>query len=225
MPRPYTQRLRADKAAETRSSILAAARALLPDADELKVEEVARRAGVSVPTLYSHFRSKSGLLSALLGQIESEAGLFAGFERVWRSPDGEAALRTMLEATLRFWQHAWTFVAFALRVRRTDSELGARFDRLDRSRLGHLVVICRRLRDERRLRAGLSPARAGRLAFALSTPYVYEALVVQFGVPAPSAKRMVVDAVVGAVLRPGSSPVRAADPIDWAALGLKPPVT
>ena len=59
------------------------ARTLLPQADQLQVEEVAQRAGVSVPTLYSHFGSKGGLLSALVGQIERELGLYGGFERVW----------------------------------------------------------------------------------------------------------------------------------------------
>src|SRR5438270_9295864 len=41
---------------------------------------------------------------------------------------------------------------FALRRRQTDPEVGARIDRLDRSRLGHLVVICRRLGEEGRLK-------------------------------------------------------------------------
>jgi len=224
VPRSYTQRARADKTAQTRARILRAARELLPHADALGVEEIARRARVYAPTVFSHFGSKAGLLSALVDQVQGEAGLFAGFERVWQSPDGEAALRTMIEATFRFWQQAWTFVEFGLRVRRTDPELGARFDRLDRSRLGHLVVICRRLRQELRLRRGLTPAQAGRLAFALSTPYVYEALVVQGGTSAPAAERMVVDAVVGAVVRLDSraAPSQA---IDWARLGLKPPVT
>lgn len=224
MTRAYTQRLRADQFAETRTRILARARELLPNADGIKVEEIARRAGVSVPTLYSHFGSKVGLLSALVGEIETEAGLFVSFERVWRCPDGESALRTMLEATLGFWQQAWIFIDFGLRVRRTDPELGARFDRLDRSRLGHLVVICRRLRDERRLRKGATPERAARLAFALTTPYVFEALALQGGVPAPTAVRMIANAALDAVISPGSVPIRS-DAIDWPRLGLRPPVS
>ena len=218
----YVQRSRAEKANETRERILAAARELAPQADALKVEEIARRAGVSLPTLYSHFGSKVGLLTALIGEIEREAGLFAGFSRVWKSTDGEAALRTMLDLTLSFWERAWTYIAFCLRVRRTDPDLGERFDRIDASRVGHLVVICRRLREEGRLRPGVSPERAGRLAFALTTPYVYEALVVQSGVPARAARRMVVEAATGAVVRPDTPAVRA-EGIDWGRLGLRPP--
>ena len=130
MTRAYNQRLRAAKSAATRTRILSATRDVLPQADQLNVDEIARQAGVSVPTLYSHFGSKGGLLSALVDQISGEAGLYAGFERVWACEDGESALRTMLGTTLAFWHDAWIFIQFGLRVRRTDAELGARFERL-----------------------------------------------------------------------------------------------
>src|SRR6266550_7408104 len=167
MPRSYTQRVRAEKSTHTRAAILAAARGLFGKSDELRVEQIARRARVSVPTLYTHFESKGKLLSAVVGDISREVGLIAGFERVWRCNDGESALRTMLEATFGFWHRAWSVVQFGLRVRRIDPELGARFDRLDESRLGHLAVICRRLAQEGRLKTRTSPARAARAAFAL----------------------------------------------------------
>ena len=199
------------------------ARTLLPQADQLQVEEVAQRAGVSVPTLYSHFGSKGGLLSALVGQIERELGLYGGFERVWQCQDGESALRMMLEATLHFWHQAWSFIEFGLRVRRTDPEIGARIDRLDRSRLGHLVVICRRLDQERRLKPGLGPAKAARLVFALTTPYVHEALAVQGRLPVAAGRSLIVDAAVDAILQPGTQAVTESS-IDWVRLGLKPPV-
>jgi AcrR family transcriptional regulator len=224
MKRPYNQGLRAEKSAATRASILAAARDLLPSSDNLNLDEIARRARVSVPTLYSHFGSKGGLLSAVVGQIEAEAGLFAGFGLVWECEDGEAALRTMLDATLRFWEQAWTFIEFALKVRRTDTELAARFDRIDKSRVGHLVVICKRLSEEGRLASGATPAQAARLAFALTTPYVFEALVVQGGVPANAARRMVVEAAAGAVIDVDATPIETL-PVDWVKLGLRPPVT
>jgi AcrR family transcriptional regulator len=224
MTRPYTQRLRAEKATHTRAAIMTAARDLFPIAGELKVEQIARRARVSVPTLYTHFESKGKLLSAVVGEISTEAGLFAGFERVWQCNDGESALRTMLETTFRFWHRAWSMVEFGLRVRRTDPELGARFDRLDDSRLGHLLVICRRLAQEGRLKPRTSPAHSARAAFALTTPYVYEALVINGGLPMAAARRIAVDGALNAVLRPRSRPVYS-ERIDWAKLGLKPPVT
>ena len=224
MTRPYEQRLRADKTAATRARILSTTRALLPKAEQLNVDEIARRAGVSVPTLYSHFGSKGGLLSALTDQISREAGLYAGFERVWACRDGEAALRTMVGATLGFWRDAWTFIQFGLRVRRSDAELGARFDRLDSSRKGHLLVICRRLHEEKRLKPGMTPAKAAALVFALTTPYVYESLVAAGGMSDRAARAITVETAVESVLRTGSRPIRSKS-IDWVKLGLRPPVS
>src|SRR2546423_7879598 len=118
MARSYTQRLRAEKSTQTRAAILAAARDLFAEADELKVDQIADRAGVSVPTLYTHFESKGKLLSAVVGEISREVGLFAGFERVWRGHDGGAALRTMLRTTFRFWHRAWGLAGVGLWGRR-----------------------------------------------------------------------------------------------------------
>ena len=199
--------------------MLAAARSLLPTANALRAEEIAGLAEVSVQTLYSHFGSKGGILVAVFDELMGEAGLRAGFERVWRTNHGEAALREMLEATLGFWRDAWPVIAFGLRVRRIDPELGARIETFDKSRLGHLLVICRRLEEEKRLPRGLAAERAARLAFGLTTPYVYEALVVQWGMPASAAAALVVEAVARAVLKPSSQAVHTKG-IDWARLGL-----
>src|SRR2546421_12451264 len=124
MTRPYEQRLRADKTAATRARILSATRALLPKAEQLNVDEIARRAGVFVPTLYSHFGSKGGLLSALTNQISREAALYAGFERVWACTDGAAALPTMVAATFGCWPGAWDSVRFGLRASSSVAQLG-----------------------------------------------------------------------------------------------------
>ena len=69
---------------------------------------------------------------------------------------------------------------------------------------------------------GLTAPNAARLAFALTTPYVHESLVVHNKLGAAAARSLVIDAVVAAVVRPGGRP-RPSD-IDWARLGLKPPV-
>jgi len=210
VPRSYVQRARAAKTQETRDRILRVARTHLPGADELRMDDLASVARVSVQTLYSHFGSKGGLLATLFEQEMAEAGTHTEFEHVWRTGDGEAALRAMLEATFAFWRRAWPLIAFALRVRRSDRELGERIDVFDQRRLARLVEICRRLRTQHRLVSALSPAGAAQLAFSLSTPYVYEA----FDGPASP----IVEAIVGAVVTTrarvrarAAEPSRAAD--------------
>jgi AcrR family transcriptional regulator len=62
--RPYTQRARAARTAETREHILAAARSLASErlTARIVLGEVAARAGVSVQTVLRHFGSKDALL-------------------------------------------------------------------------------------------------------------------------------------------------------------------
>lgn len=205
---------------ETRRRILAVAREHMPAADALRVEEIARLADVSVQTVYSQFGSKGGLFVALADEIEKEAGLEAAFEAIWRSRHGEAALRTALDAALRLWDNSWSFIAFTLRARRTDADLRARLESFDKSRLAHLEVICRRLQEERRLADGLTAASAARLAFALTTPYVHEAMVLEGGLSARASRALVIDSVVRVVVEPGSPPVPSPF-IDWNRLGLR----
>lgn len=81
------------------------------------------------------------------------------------------------------------------------------------SRRGHLEVICPRLQQEDRLEAGLSPEVAARIAFALTTPYVYEAQLVQGGLATSDADGWVVDAATAAVIDLGTPPV-SSDAID-----------
>ena len=187
MARRYLQLARADKTRETHRRILQVARKHLPTADDLRMEELAKLARVSVQTLYSHFGSKGGLLATLFEQEMAEAGTRIDLDLT----DGVGALRAQLTTTFAFWRQAWPLIAFALRVRRTDPELGARIDAFDQRRLARLTEICRRVRADGRLARGLTPATAARLAFSLSTPYVHEAFA------GPST--VVVEAIVGAV--------------------------
>jgi AcrR family transcriptional regulator len=214
--RSYNQRVRAERARQTRARILAATREQLPEADQMRVEEIATSAEVSVQTLYSHFGSKGGLLVAMFEEVMEDAGLYAGFGRVWASRDGETALRAMVEAALGFWADAWPLIEFCLRVRRTDRELGARIDGFDASRLQDMRVICVRLAEEGRLREGLTAEDAARLAFALTSPYIHEALVIQAGTPAEVARRQVADLVTRNLVRVDTQPVREGRSVDWS---------
>lgn len=224
MPRKYEQRVRSDSTAATRRHILQATRSLVAGHGDLPVNEIARRARVSVQTVYTHFGSKSNLLMAVVDEVQREAGLYAGIADVWAARDGETALRRMIAATFRLWDRAWPFVEFSLRLRRTDRELGEQLARVDESRLTHLRVICRRLGDEDRLRADVTPDRGAELAFALTTPGVYEELAALRDWSLDEAAREVADGIVSALCATQQA-APAPGPIDWVAYGLEPPGT
>ena len=206
-------------AATTRQRILRAARQMVKRGSDLPVDEVAARAGVSVQTIYAHFGSKRGLILASIDDMQREIGLYEELEAVFASPHGEVALRRMVGTTFTLWDRGWPFVALTLRARRVDREFGAQMAEIDTMRRTHLWVICRRLDAEGRLRTPGAPEPAADIAFALTTPTVYENLVRVRGWPSDHASATVAGIVVDAIVDPATAP--ATDPApDWGSLGL-----
>jgi AcrR family transcriptional regulator len=66
--RRYNAPARRAKAEETRARILATAKAEFSEhgVDRVTIDDIAQRAGVSAPTVYALFRSKSGLLKEII---------------------------------------------------------------------------------------------------------------------------------------------------------------
>ncbi|HEV8596834.1 MAG TPA: helix-turn-helix domain-containing protein [Candidatus Dormibacteraeota bacterium] len=74
--RTYASPLREEQALRTRERItLAVAKVMARGISTLSVPAVARAAGVSVPTVYRHFRTKRELVRALGGYYQERAGL------------------------------------------------------------------------------------------------------------------------------------------------------
>ncbi len=74
--RAYRSKLREEQTEETRARILdATMRVMATGLASLSVPAVAREAGVSVPTIYRHFRTKPELLAALYPHAARRAGI------------------------------------------------------------------------------------------------------------------------------------------------------
>jgi AcrR family transcriptional regulator len=74
--RPYRSALRERQAEETRDRILEATiRVMATGAGSGSIPTIAREAGVSVPTVYRHFRTKSELMAAIYPFLSRRAGL------------------------------------------------------------------------------------------------------------------------------------------------------
>lgn len=74
--RRYTSELRSIQAAATRDRILDALVDVLAEGvDTLSIPAVAERAGVSIGTVYRHFRDKAGLLRALIPHAGKKSGI------------------------------------------------------------------------------------------------------------------------------------------------------
>jgi AcrR family transcriptional regulator len=80
--RPYRSDLRAQQADETRRRILdATLRVMAGGLASLSIPAVAREAGVSVPTIYRHFRTKAELLKETYPHVARRSG-FDGLPKV-----------------------------------------------------------------------------------------------------------------------------------------------
>ena len=98
-PRPtraYRSELRQEQTEETRARILdATIRVMATGLASLSVPAVAREAGVSVPTIYRHFRTKRELLAAVYPHAARRAGVDAIAD-----PRSLDELRPMIRALL-----------------------------------------------------------------------------------------------------------------------------
>jgi len=90
-------------------------------ADDVSLEEIARRAGVGIGTLYRHFPTRQALLEAVYtDQVES---LSARAEELLRSESPAGALAEWLRAMVKFSSTKRSMTTALLATLGTDSEL------------------------------------------------------------------------------------------------------
>lgn len=101
-PRTYHSPLRSERANQTRTTILRAARRLFENKglSATTIKDIAEEADVSVPTVYATFGSKAGLVIGLLGLLEDDAGDLEKPE----DPDADTALDNWLDTHTRIFE-------------------------------------------------------------------------------------------------------------------------
>ncbi|MBA2810193.1 TetR/AcrR family transcriptional regulator [Streptomyces sp. KM273126] len=143
------RRLRAD-AARNSEKILRAAREIYTESGpEASLEEVARRAGVGIATLYRRFPNKEELVRALLEQTVAEE-MAPAIEAALHDKDHLRGLAALLEAA----------VSFAARERGILSALrnsGSLASEISESFYEALILVTRRAQRAGRIRADLVP--------------------------------------------------------------------
>jgi AcrR family transcriptional regulator len=173
-------RRRAGKA--TRDVILDAALALLTRTGaNIRLEDVAREAGVTRQSVYIHFGSRSGLLLALVQHVDADGTLDDLVQQVLDARGGAAALdavvRLHAEYSPRLYPLARVFMAG---LHGDDALRGAWEDRMEARRSLYRFVV-ESLEGEGLLAAGWDVEVAIDLIFALTSWQVFELLVVDRG--------------------------------------------
>jgi AcrR family transcriptional regulator len=172
-----TSSLRQRQAAATRLRVTRAARRVFTARgySSATIAEVAKAAGVAVPTVYKLYRSKRGLLAAVIEGWRSEF-VPAAFEAVPADPP--AALAFWAQTIRRQWQNGLdiaTLLTAAASEPEVRDELSARLKVRDAwvHRVAEII--------EPSLAPGLTSAQAAALLSALALPELYRELVIVRG--------------------------------------------
>jgi len=164
----------------TCGALLAAARELLEEQgfESVTMAAVAARAGVSRRAVYLHFSSRAELLTAVFSYLGEREDIAGSLRRVWEAPDAVAALEEWAWHLARIHPRILAVARAADRVRRSDPDAAAFWDRS----MGNWQAGCRQLvawlEREGRLAPPWTVDTAADMLWALMSFDVLEGLLV-----------------------------------------------
>jgi AcrR family transcriptional regulator len=165
----------------------------------ISMADVARAAGVSRQAVYLHFNSRASLFVAVVRHMDEQDGIRGRCEVALGHDDPVAALEGFLSEWLHYAERIHLVASALLASRHDDPDaMNAWNDRMEELRVGFRHAM-RRLADAGRLRAGLDPASAADLAWAMTSIPVWEQLTLDCGRPPAEVRRRLIEAVTGAV--------------------------
>ena len=203
--RAYNGALRKEQAQMTRGRILDAARRLLVSGtySSVTMEDIAREAGVAYQTVYGIFGSKLRLAQALIESgFPHVADALKLLDQLESSDDPELGLRTSARVSRLIYE----LCADLLRFMRESGDPGllARYRDREEERLVGMVRygLAERLERSGRLRAGISPAEAVAVIWALNGPDQYTQMVFERGWTPSRYEEWLGDTLINTLLQP-----------------------
>ncbi|HVO79260.1 MAG TPA: TetR/AcrR family transcriptional regulator [Terriglobales bacterium] len=203
--RSYRSLVRQRQAGDTRRRIVEATRQLLQAEGYagMTIEAIAQRAEVSAQSVYAIFKSKTGILTALLDQ--STFG--PDYEEVVRQARGASDPETRLRLAARVARQirgaqsaAFDLMRGAGVVAPELAKLQQQRERLRYEREESMIIF---LRDSGRLRPGLSHKSARDISWMLTGGDVYRMLVRERGWSPQKYQDWLADTLVRSLLAPG----------------------
>lgn len=159
--RAYRLGKRAEAVDENRARIIDAAYELISAAGfhPVSLEEVAKRAGVTRPTVYRHFGSRSGLFEAVTRDRLQRARLHR-LDRARSHPDVVRALRDFLAENCRLFEEIGDALRDTIEAGRRDPEVARLLDLTYYGRrVASITELARRLDDAGKFAPGWTRAR------------------------------------------------------------------
>lgn len=181
--RSYKSTSRTTQAAKTRSRILIAAKILFESTgfESVTIEKIAQEADVSVPTIYSLFQSKRGILRALM----DEALPNDQFTELVQQSIEEKSPKDRLRISAKIAREMYDAEKTQMDVFRGAAVLAPEFKELEKEkemrRYTRQEVTIKAMKKEKSLGKGLSISKARDILWAFTGRDLYRMLVIEQG--------------------------------------------
>lgn len=206
--RSYDASGRQQRALERREQVLDTARRLFADRgySETTLEQIASGAGVALPTVYAVFKSKRGLLDALMKRlVAGEPGGpplldTAGPRAVAAERDPRRALALFVAHVTGVQDRAIPTYEVLRDAARGDTRIARLHTQLQQYRYGNLKAFASQLHRLKALRDGVGVDEAAWTLWAMTSPEVRRMLEAQAGWPAMKYRQWLERSLGGALL-------------------------
>ena len=202
--RRYRQTRRAASAEETRTRILEAARTTLErgPVGALRVEEVARQAGVARSTVYLLFGSRSGLFDALARFLRDSAG-FDALVAASRLPDAMDNLRASQRAAVAMYAQLPDLARALFTLAAIDPDAVAAVAAIEDGRRPGMERLANALAAQGYLREDVALEEAVDILTVITSFQAFDELFRGSGLPAETVADRLIAMAERSVCRPG----------------------
>ena len=172
--RPYRSSLRAEQADETRRRIRQSARDLFADRGftNTTIAQIAEGAGVATQTVYSAYKSKGGVVRAMIEDLEESADQNRWVARIRAESDPHRQLGLFVGWIRSFFEMGAPILRAAMTAR-GDPDVAMLRAQGDANRLGGTTELARHWAETGALRSRLEQGEAAQRLWLLTSPEQY----------------------------------------------------
>ena len=184
--RQYNSKSRQDQAIQTRNLILTSAKKLIKTKgfDQVTIDEIAKSAGVSSPSIYSIFQSKRGVLRALMDEVLPPKQ-YAQYEALVEATKTETSPINLVTTSAQIARLLYDAEKTQFDLLRTAAVVAPEFKELEaereKRRYQRQDESLKRMFEEGLLAKGLSLAKAKDILWTFTGRDLYRMLVLERG--------------------------------------------
>jgi AcrR family transcriptional regulator len=200
--RPYKSAARDIKAADTRARILSSAKNLFESEgfEYVTIEKIAQTANVSIPTVYSLFQSKRGVLRALMDDALPQNQ----FEALVEDSIVEKSPKKRLNISAKIARQIYDAERGQMSVFRGATVLAPEFRELEKERemrrYERQEVTINAMVKENSLMEGLGPAKARDILWALTGRDLYRMFVIEQGWSSDEYEKLLTQLLINSLI-------------------------